>query len=264
MEAKIETITPDKAKVLLDSSNGNRSLKQAKVAAYARDMTAGNWMLNGGSIVIDWNGALIDGSHRLTACIKSGATFEALVVRGAAPEAQKTIDMGSSRTAADVLGFYGYKNVGLMNTIARILLSLSNGRARSANPSMQEIFTFIEGFPEINDAARFASHEGRAIPKTASAVGAIYALELRAGDVSAVTKFAEVLSSGVPAYAGCAAHALRERLIKDEISKTKITIADRQLLIFSAWEKFKVRAPVKTLKMTSENNLMIFNKAATA
>jgi len=103
MKSEVRTITPTVAESILATSNGNRTWKTAKLNSYARDMTAGNWTTNGEPIIIDVHGVLIDGHHRLTACIKSGVPFETLVVWGAPVDAQKTIDMGASRTAADVL-----------------------------------------------------------------------------------------------------------------------------------------------------------------
>ena len=255
-QAKLVEITPMIAEAMLATSNGNRPMKAAKLKAYRRDMENGKWSMNGESIIIDVNGSLVDGHHRLTACVQSGATIMSVVVTGAPIDAQKTIDMGASRTAGDALSFFGYKNSNNVNAIVRVLLSLENGRARSANPSTQEVFAFVEANPEIHAAATFASRQGRVMHKVNSLLGAMYFLEAKHGDVSRVAQFAEVLASGIPAYQGCAAHALRERILRDEIAKTKVSIAERQLLILSAWEKFKVFAPVKTLKSKASFSLV--------
>jgi hypothetical protein len=256
MKAEIRTITPEVAASLLAGSNGNRPMKLAKVAAYARDMTAGRWMANGESLIIDANGALIDGHHRLNACITADTPFQTLVVWGAPVDAQKTVDMGASRTSADALHFYGHKNATQANAIVRCLMSIQQGRARSANPSTQEIFEFLDANPSIEAAATFAGRHQKAPNGIRTMLGVIYFLSAKEGIVNVAERFADVLVSGVPAYHGCAAHALRERLMRDAIANARISYADRQLLILSAWEKFKISAPVKTLKAKASFNVI--------
>jgi hypothetical protein len=256
MKTDIRTVTPQLAESILASSNGNRSIKSAKVKAYARDMAEGRWMVNGESIIIDANGALIDGHHRMQACILSGVSFEALIVWGAPVDAQKTIDMGASRSTADALSFYGHKNSTQANAIVRALMSLQAGRARSANPSTQEVFEFLNANPEIEAATAFAGRHQKAPGGIRTMLGVIYFLAVREGIAGTAEAFADVLQSGVPAYPGCAAHALRERLMRDAIANARISPADRQLLILSAWEKFKVSAPVKTLKAKASFNVV--------
>jgi hypothetical protein len=260
MRAEAITITPKLAESILATSNGNRPLKTAKVASYARDMKAGNWCLNGESIIVDSSGSLVDGHHRLRACILSGLPFQSMVVWGAPPDAQKTVDMGASRSASDALHFYGYRNVNMLHAIVRVLLSMEAGRPRSANPSTQEVFAFIEANPEIVDSAAFASNHSKGMPKVHSVLGAIYFLEAKDGRAERVVQFYEVLGSGVPAYPGCAAHALRERLIKDQLSAKSLSVADRQLLILAAWEKFRASVPVKVLKCKATFNIVGFTR----
>lgn len=256
MKTDIHTITPTLAESILASSNGNRPIKAAKIKAYARDMAAGNWMVNGESIIIDVNGVLIDGHHRLIACTMSGVSFDSLIVWGAPSDAQKTIDMGASRSTSDALSFYGHKNATQANAIVRAIMSLQAGRARSANPSTHEVFEFLSAHPELEAATAFAGRHSKVPGGIRTMLGVIYFLSMREGIANTAEAFADVLQSGVPAYSGCAAHALRERLMRDAIANARISPADRQLLILSAWEKFKVSAPVKTLKAKASFNVV--------
>lgn len=257
MRSEVRTITPTLAASILATSNGNRPLKREKVKAYARDMAAGNWIMNGETIIIDVNGSLVDGHHRLTACVDAGVSFDALVAWGAPVDAQKTVDMGASRTTGDALHFYGYRNTNQVNAIIRVLMSMDAGRPRSANPSTHEVFAFIEANPMIAEAAVFASHPARGMPKIQSVLGAIYFMEAKDGKSDRVRRFSDVLANGIPDYPGCAAHVLRERLLKDALSKAKLSVADRQLLTLAAWEKFKVYAPVKNLKAKATFNVVV-------
>lgn len=115
------TITPDYAKELLGKNKRNRSLNRRAIERYARDMKKNNWQNNGESIKIDWDGNLIDGQHRLNACINSGVSFDSAVVSGLNPESFYTIDTGKQRAARDILYIEGCKYPQRVATAARLL-----------------------------------------------------------------------------------------------------------------------------------------------
>ncbi len=76
MEITVEMISPHQAKLMLESSRGNRTVKRHHVEAISRDMAAGRWKLTGDALKIDTNGQLNDGHHRLLACVKSNTSFK--------------------------------------------------------------------------------------------------------------------------------------------------------------------------------------------
>lgn len=73
MEVKIVRITPRMAEELLQSSEGNVRYSKGKkydiriVNKICEDIRKNNWVYGNNSIVIDSNGHLIDGHHRLKA-----------------------------------------------------------------------------------------------------------------------------------------------------------------------------------------------------
>ena len=85
--ASVELITPEIAEQIMQHNKHNprKKINQHVVAAYAEDMKRGNFFLNGESIVIDANGDLKDGQHRLLAIIKAGVSIYMMVVRGVDP-----------------------------------------------------------------------------------------------------------------------------------------------------------------------------------
>lgn len=85
--AHVETITPDYAKALLEQNTGSRPIKNTIVNAYAEDMRNGKWFLNGEAIKISSNNQILDGLHRVFACIASDTPFTTIVVRGLDPTA---------------------------------------------------------------------------------------------------------------------------------------------------------------------------------
>lgn len=250
MIACVETISPEIAASYLETSAGNRSLKRAKINSLKRDMMDGNFVPNGESIIFDDMGHLIDGHHRLTACKETLKTIQSVVVRGVPSIHKKTVDTGASRTAGDHLSIAGMKNGNLVAGIVSVMMSLTLGRPRSANPSTTEIFDFIEKYPSVIDAASFAAT--KAYPRMGTLLGSIYFIAGMNGEASKAEAFKEVFSTGVPSYKGCPAHLLRERMTSEAMKGKKTTVQEMQRLTIAAWEKFRAGVPVKVLKAPSE------------
>ena len=85
LNASITTMTPEQAQQLIETSNagGLNRLKKAKVNRFAGEMSKGKWALNGESIIISVTGRILDGHHRLKACILSKQSFETVLVTDA-------------------------------------------------------------------------------------------------------------------------------------------------------------------------------------
>lgn len=250
MKIEVKTITPDIAAKILDTSDGNRPLKAAKVKSYARDMGNGLWVANGESIIINKRGVLVDGHHRLKACVESGATFRSVVVTGVAESARDTIDMGASRTVGDVLSFHGLANSNQVAAAAIALQSLINGVPRSANMSSQEVLSFISAHPAIEHAAVISSR--KYMPRCGAILGALYVVAHETGHSRQYDIFLDVLRDGFPSMRGCAAHALRDRLLRDAASKNPMSLRDVHRTVIAAWNKFICAEPVKTIRLPSE------------
>lgn len=129
IKARVETVTPEFAANILKSKNPrNRSISNSRVAGYAADMARGHWPVNGEPIILDEDGNLIDGQHRLAAIVMCGKSIQLLVVRGVPKEyknglmilTQDTIDRGSVRGVGQQLQMaHGFKNGNNVATTAR-------------------------------------------------------------------------------------------------------------------------------------------------
>lgn len=108
IKPEIMLVTPALAEKWLEGNTHNRPVKDGLVNEYASQMKRKLWLLNGEAIIFDHSGRLMDGQHRLWACITSETSFETLVVRGVDPEVFTTIDTGAKRTAGDVLHIAGH------------------------------------------------------------------------------------------------------------------------------------------------------------
>lgn len=108
LTCKVETITPELAAKYLKLNNINRPLNKQTVAFYAKEMTNGEWKLNGEAICFQGD-VLVNGQHRLQACIQSNTPFRTAVIRGVEENSLITYDSGKLRTNADVLSLKGIK-----------------------------------------------------------------------------------------------------------------------------------------------------------
>ena len=91
-------ITPNMAKELLRLNKGNRPIHKSNLEYLTRQMAGGHWVYNGAPIIMSSDGALLDGQHRLLACINADRAFVSDVTYGISREAFQTLDTGARRT----------------------------------------------------------------------------------------------------------------------------------------------------------------------
>lgn len=151
MNFKLETWTPAMAERALKKNRVNRSIRHNDVEKYAKDMQAEAWDFNGDTIRFDWFGNVLDGQHRLLALIKSGKSVDFLVVRNLAPEVQDTINIGRSRTMADILHFRGEGHAQLLGATMRMIAQVlkDNMTTTRANTSTTEMLNLLDEHSEI-------------------------------------------------------------------------------------------------------------------
>lgn len=159
VQYEVVTITPAQAKLWLGQNTDNRRLRQAAASRYARDIAAGAWLENGSAVVFSADGTLLDGQHRLEACVASHTPFTSLVVRNVTRTTQNTIDDGSKRTLSDRFTFSGHANASAAAAITRrILLWKANYKTNGGNyqPSTREALDLIDSDPTVHTAVEMA------------------------------------------------------------------------------------------------------------
>lgn len=117
----IETITPAGAQQMLDLNTSNRNVRPYRVQKYARDMAAGKWIVTGEPIILNGR-TLVNGQHRLLACIEAGVPFTTAVFRNATDDVYVVVDSGLARTAGDTLHHDGFKHANLLASAARLVI----------------------------------------------------------------------------------------------------------------------------------------------
>jgi len=144
LTVKMVKITPEVAANYLKFNTKNRKDKAKHINFLANQMISGDFLENGESIVFDFNGALLDGQHRLKAIIKSGLSYNIPIVRGAKPLSLATYDTGKNRSASDILDLNGFKYSGHLSILIKSINSYSlKGRKNSefASKSREEGLT---------------------------------------------------------------------------------------------------------------------------
>jgi hypothetical protein len=149
----VETITPEFARDVMArqdamaSASGtpvNRSVQRFRVENYARQMSEGRWQMNGVPVI--FNGErMLDGQHRMLAVIRADRAVPMLVVRGVNTSAFHTIDVGKTRSTADVLSVRGITNTALTAAAAALVMAYE----RFGAPTTNQTFRFAQG--EIAD-----------------------------------------------------------------------------------------------------------------
>lgn len=108
----------------------NRRKDKKSIATYAACMRNGKWMLNGEPIIISDTNVILDGQNRLYACVEAGVPFQTLLIWGIAEDAFKTIDIGKTRTAGDILFIDDIKNANSVSAAIARYFSLCSGRTQ--------------------------------------------------------------------------------------------------------------------------------------
>lgn len=253
IETQVKTLSPGDAEQLLELNTHNRRLRPSHVQWLARQMRSGDWKLNGESIKIgrtpDGTDVLLDGQHRLEACVTAGVPFTTLLVTGLPADTQDTVDRGSTRTLADALTLDGYTNATALAALAAAMLyaeihglpELWQYRTNGLNP--MEIRRFIDRSESIRDlviwgdALKRKTH-GMRLQMPICGTLRYYTDRL---DEQASETFWKGLTDGVGLEEGSPILAARNLLVS--MSGDTLTLRERrfaqQYVISQAWGKYR-------------------------
>ena len=121
-------IPPKLAESILKEKNPrNRPISQSKVVGLSKELSQNKWLLNGETLKFSDERFLLDGQHRLEACVRSNTAFIAHVIFGIDKESFQTIDIGKKRDGSDTLAVMGVPNYSSASTIIRMIIAYENG-----------------------------------------------------------------------------------------------------------------------------------------
>lgn len=147
MNHKLEEITPERARTLLSSNDGNRNIKESAVARYRNDIVNNKWKHSTGEFIkISQSGKLIDGQHRLTAVVQAQKSVYMDVMYDIPDENFTFIDTGVSRSSSDVMRISGIQNsaliAGIIATEERLKALFTGNRIVSLNMDKSSKFHY--------------------------------------------------------------------------------------------------------------------------
>ena len=249
----VMTITPQIAQEWATLNTRNRSVRYAKVAQFARDMAAGKWMLNGETIKISANGTILDGQHRIYACIQAEVPFETVVIRGLPMEAQDTIDTGMARKMSDQLALRGETQTSLLAATARGALRWLRGLrgpgGSDQEPTHAEMLAFIDLDPRLREAAVWANGARQRFKSVNGSVYGMAWLLFHGTDHLAAEVFLEKVLSGEDMKAGHPALAFRNRIWKARENGERLTQHVQLAYFIIAWNAFKQDRQLQFLQL---------------
>jgi hypothetical protein len=241
LSLEVISITPRIAEDWLSKNTHNRNVRPAMVDAYARDMEAGKWTLNGEAIKFAKGGVLLDGQHRLHAVIKSNTTIKALVVRGVDPDVQDTMDTGAVRKYGDQLRLSGHRNASTLASVARRVVLWESGQRTNTGKikaTHSEMAEALERYPGIAESADFADQVRRLSGLPASIVGLAHFLFGQI-DYEQAVWFLSRVADGIGLPAGHPVLAFRDRVRKERDRGGRIHETMLLALLINAWNAYR-------------------------
>lgn len=255
IRSEIETITPSTAASWLAVNAHNRPVSPETVSAYARDMDAGRWVVNGEGIKLSSRGAVLDGQHRLRAVIKSGATIRSLVVRGLDEGVFQTLDTGKRRSMGDVLAIAGESNTVILAGAIRYQAQHDAGTFDGAagggmkNVSYTACMEAYARHPGLREATTAIVNRFRT---TGSLIGHSLAsfllYQFNRQNPHKSDQFFYGLESGTFPEDGAAIHYLRERLIQNKASKRRLNRTELAAYVVKTWRAYRDQKTLTRLR----------------
>ena len=254
----LRTIDPEVAEQILSTRKKNRAISKSTVDLYTKFMREGHWILNGQPIIFADN-LLIDGQHRLSACVRTGIPLEVLVVELGDSNAFKTLDQGKRRNGADVLGIAGYTNTSVIFTALGILEKIKRGGTLGYNQlggnarvviANHEVEGIASQYPGLDLSATLAKTFYKSLKVKPGPITALHYI-LRQTESEVVSfddndkksdEFMRILSTGLGLEKGNPILYFRNSLIKQMSDQVKIPphfIIRGGILTWNNWIKGK-------------------------
>lgn len=270
---EVVTITPELATEFLKMNTHNRRKDAKSIETYAACMRHGKWMLNGEPIIVSDTNVILDGQNRLYACIKAGVPFDTLMIWGISEDAFKTIDIGKTRTAGDILFIENIKNSIVVSAAITRFFNLSCGlssekgvdyiagvRLAEIGKSRSDVLDFYKEHEslctEVGEHVVRIKQFGRMM-MNASVIGGyeLYLILEKGHDKRSVFSFFEQLATGKNVE-NPTILLLRDALIRHKMKQKVLTGKQRSVYFAKTWNAYVTGKELKVLSYYAdrENN----------
>lgn len=238
--ARMMSLTPALASVLLERNPANRKINETAVERYAYEIMGGRWVFNGEPMIISDTGELNDGQHRCAAVVKAGKPIDVILIIGVPRETRTTLDQGRARTAGDYLSMEGHIYTNNLAAAANYAWQYRNrgqiSNGGSAKATKSEVLNFVAENPGLRRSLEMFN------TKQARGVGGVSFLAFchfiigGVGRPEDVDSFFIALTEGANLGKGHPALYVRNRMLgltngRDQNGKAE--------LIFKAWNAWR-------------------------
>lgn len=157
MHVELRLVTPGHAEALLKGNTNNRKKDEKKITRYAKSMANGDWNAAAGApILLQSDGTLLNGQHRLEAVVRCGQAITLLIMEDVPAETFWLVDQGEGkRTLAQKLGMQGSKYssamAGALGSAVAIQNSLGGALDVRQNGSEDERRLFLQENPGLEE-----------------------------------------------------------------------------------------------------------------
>ena len=261
LRSEVIHITVAKAKKWLEKQppkvNGveahNRHISASVVTRYGRDMKNLQWEINGESIKFDEDGYLLDGQHRLMACVEARAPFDSLVQWNVPRDTFDTIDIGYTRTSGQIFGMQGIPSGNVVGAVCRLIFKhqATKGNLPAGthiNPTVREQEAVFARHPDVVDSVRAVAKCRHILSATRAAF--LHWLFSRK-DRDMADLFFDAIVTGSSLGARDPILHLRNRLLEAKITKGRMDINYLFAISIKAWNYTRSGKKVQVLTYKS-------------
>jgi hypothetical protein len=244
---KAVVITPEAATVFYKHRLRNRYISKTNLQRLMRDIQVGDWKVTGETIIFDDDDRLVDGQHRLLACMESGIPIKTYVVRGNIDkDAATSIDTGKAKTPGDLLTFSnfdeGHHLAACLRWINRI--RTDGMQFERFKLTRDEMLEFMKDNPDVSLSLPY----GRFIRQlVVPSLGAALHFEMAAKDRGLADKYFTHLQQGT-GEVGSPTFVVRELLIKNKLHRAQLPVHIVAAMLIKAWNLLRTGRTAKIIR----------------
>lgn len=246
------TITPSMASDMLAYNTRNRHVAQAVLKQYVGQMKLGQWRYTRVPIIFSTE-RLIDGQHRLEACVEAQVSIVADVVFGADDAAFAFIDVGKRRTTGDIFSINGVPHANSIAAATKWLWKYNDNRYMGhgggnflSAAQTYDYFLTLDGLHASINIGRTVGHSKIAPGAMMAAIHYLCANKNRA----LADQFFDILASGFGASGKLdPPFVLRNKLIANLATETRYSSQAIGALTINAWNMYRTNRSGRGLKI---------------
>lgn len=265
METKIEIITPEIAKSLVNNSTTkNRNINKTTVAFYAQQMKRGEWKLTAQGISLTNELNIVDGNHRLRAVVMAGVPIKFMVTYGVPEDTQDVYDTGKARNNYDVFTMAGVPDASYISAgITWYYKIKSNHKINNTSTlyskdmlSKQNALNMYKSEPEFWEAINFLVYK-------CHMKLSLYQRSLLVGFVAHLIKDVKHVDNYVFDFIvklhdmndqTQQTKTLRDTLIRDALATKKIPTNIRYVFLIKCWNAYVLKKNIPFMRYSENYN----------